>query len=292
MDIDRFILDFALEEGKPLQSAPLSELLEEYPPEDLSSGVFHRVFRLRGTDWVLKEARWDLCIECAPGISLRMPPILGRALASVLPHVKTLLPHHEHLQERMKTYRTVEKIFGSAASPESSREFRERLEDTMATVESRHGFQIPTAVRAEILRDDVRFHPFLPREHLFYGSALSRENGGRATVFLLQEHLAGPTLRDRAANLTARERSELLLFATLVLCLHSEEGILPDTRPKFLFLEWMNWLTRTENIVVAPRGLTYVDTHLFWSTKRGIFGRGLLIPELTLGSCKRYCAAA
>lgn len=85
-----------------------------------------------------------------------------------------------------------------------------------------------------------------------------------------------------------KEIEQLILMIYLLLLMHYQLGIIPDTRPRYIFTEAYNWLTKTDNVMMTGDGLKFIDTRWFWDSKSNFIRRGLIIPNVIINMSKIY----
>ncbi len=280
----------AMDETGRAELAPIAEILRDYHLTPLGSGVMARVYRIEGTPWVVKEGRWDPSVPLSKRLHIPLP---GAALHAALQlFSSTFLPAEEMIRAHHTHYRNFATSFGFGHEESNLRAMQEaarlKLPDALPDLIRRFGLPEEEKLMKILKEDVVLSHNFLPKEHMLLGAALHPKGNGRKTSFLFQEYVHGPTLHDiPLKDLPEAERKALALFIALTFQVRDTHGILPDTRPRYPLLRPHDWLMRTDNVVVSPRGLTYVDTRWFWETGSLVLRRGGLIPELTTNSYRR-----
>jgi hypothetical protein len=273
----------------------MDQILAGFPLEPIAKGVFHRVFRVGGTPFVLKEGRWDpslpigayevpLPTRMLPGIGGKLLPERDEARRQ---YEKEYLLLAEYLGmadhgdiEESETYPDFHRLTAA------QRRVRSSLPQAVARLEQRYGWRAPKEL-ASLLASDVALHNFLPREYLLWGASHSVANTGRPTSHIVQEFIDGPTLHDASDATVAASpvREQMTLLCVLILFLQSEHSVIPDTRPRQPLWQGSGWLRKTDNVVIGTHGLRFVDTRWLWRLGKNPLARGLVIPELVTRSC-------
>lgn len=280
----------------PLLTSPTQEL---FPPARLThigGGVFQRVYRLRDTPWVIKEARWDPALP----VGTMEVPLPGESLHQLLSVFSTgFLPTQEETLRQYGEYLEFSRYFGWNAEteePDTAPDFaairsdqiaiRERLLTRFADLEREYGARLPASLQT-ILEGESAAHNFLPREYLLWGAAIAPENGGKETAFIVQEFAEGKTLHDMKEHELFQSpwREQMTLLCYLILLMQFEKGVLPDTRPRQPLWQSYDWLLKTDNIIAGGRGITFIDTRWLWRRGANPVLRGFVIPELMTQSC-------
>lgn len=286
---ERQLQDLAYRNGGPVSASPVRELLETHTLIPCGSGVFHDVFRIAGTAWVVKESRWHLEIP----IPFR-PRIPGWLIHGPLRMFGTgCLPTEREIRRQHELYCIAARYLGYFDVPDAypdgpqliaeQRIVRNRLPTTVAAMETFYERRIPDAVRS-LLESPMRLRNVLPKEYLLFGTP---RTGGRMTSYVFQEYAEGRLLHDARDALQPDMRRQLVLLAYLLLLLRQETGLVPDTRPRQPFHPSSDWLLDTDNIVVGASGMTLVDTRWFWEADGNIVQRGLGLAERTIRACWR-----
>lgn len=293
-DLERQLQRLAYRSGGGITISPIRDVLSGHTLSPCGEGVFHKVSRIDGTPWVVKEGRWHLSVPIPmqswliPGWLLHGPL---RAFGS------GCLPTEREIRRQYDMYQTVARYVGCFMGDDhvpdgypdgddlsnEQRLIRERLPQTIADMEAFYQRRFPV-VLSEVLSGQTRWHNFLPREYLLFGKPIS--GGRRETSYLFQEFINGiPSHDARRGELPRDIRNQLLLLAYLILLLRKETGFVPDTRPRHLFRPSSDWLLDTDNILIGPRGVKIIDTRWFWEADGNIVRRGLGLAELSIQAC-------
>lgn len=297
-DIERFLRKHSVFSHTAYIPADVSEIVDTNDLEQIGMGIHQRVFRIKDTNWIVKEGRWDLSMEF---------PILGHA---DLPSwffdrlwrffgAQPLNPHIWHVLEEYRTYLEFTHYFGFFENDSvyfhpnrdlifmTQKNIRSSLLLFKPEIEREYGINLNGKL-SKIFTEDVRFHNFLPREYLVIGKSLSKQNKGRTTSLIFQEFVPGHVVREISdQTLNEKSRRQLVLLIYLILLMHMQIRLVPDTRPRYAFFEVYNWLTKTDNIIVSGDGLKFIDTRWFWDTKsKNLLRKGFIIPHLTMDKCK------
>jgi hypothetical protein len=282
---DHWLQEHATDFSRDMREAPVDRWLRERDVRLLASGIQHRVYRIEGEPWVVKEARWDLELELFEAFTL---PLHAGLTEGILKQFSfSFLPSPEHVKVQRDLYGRASRYLGSHADTPA---LRARLKDALPLM---HGTR-PADLNAlaKMLTPDALAHDFLPREHLLFGPSYAEQNKGKPTFYLFQEFTEGRTLHDTdIASLPDAQRDQLAVFLMLTVLLYEEEGIVPDTRPRYILSEANDWFAKTDNIIVGTKGLTFIDTGWFWERHAPIVRRGFVLPERTVAHAKDLLAS-
>lgn len=170
-----------------------AQICKHYECDFLGKGFFSRAFRLRDTEWVIKEGRWDIDIPLIFGSK----NIHGQPLQKLLsPFSYKFLPTKEEAWRQYQEYLLLARYFGFfddaysyypeyEAITHFQNGMRWNIEIFSGILHARFGIDIP-----DILNEDFpRFHNFLPREYMGYGASISKENKGKKTSYIAQEFI-------------------------------------------------------------------------------------------------------
>lgn len=267
--------------------APTEEILDVATLEPLSSGYQSRVYRVRDEPWVIKEGRWD----CVP----MHAELAERALKNVS---FSFLPRKEFIAKQYRDYLIALTYLGYFVDGKEDDEpyYHPKIEEIRRNqvknraalqhfhriLEDRYNLYLPDDAMEEMLSSAMLRRSFVPKEYLLYGKSIAPENKGKETFFIVQQYVEGIPLHDVAIEaLTIERKRELGLFLYLILFLRHETGLIPDTRPRYPLTQAMQWLLKTDNIIVGAEGLSFIDTRWFWNQNDSFVQRGLFIPEWT-----------
>ncbi len=289
---------YAVKSAEEIRPVPVESILSTFTYTPLSSGTFFRVFKIKDEPWVLKEGKWDVHLHLHDKIKLPMPPavtdgVLKRFSSQILPTL-------EEVKRQYETYLKFVEYFGFFSSNDdiflvhtddclaSQRRVRDSLVSLLPAIEKFYDIAISRKIEP-ILASDLRYYNFLPKEYSFYGASISPENNGHDTIYIVQEFVSGITLHDiRRKNMSYAQKAQLILIIYLILVMHYEIRLLPDTRPRYPVFELFDWLPKTDNIILSDDGVRFVDTRWFWETQANFVKRGMVIPELSLNASKHY----
>jgi hypothetical protein len=272
------------------REAPVSLWLHEQDVRLLSRGIQHRVYRIENEPWVVKEARWDLELDLFQNLTI---PLHAEMTESILKQFSlSFLPTGEHMHDQRTRYRKAAAYLGyrsDRSDAELSAEqqaVRDRLPQSLDRLQNAYGIVLPRELD-RILSSPASRHNFLPEEHLLYGESYAPENREKKTFYLFQEFIRGHTLHDTDLELMSLEhRQQLTVFLTLMLLMYEEIGLVPDMRPRYLITEAVDWLAKTDNVIVGEKGLVLIDTGWFWERHAPLVRRGIILPERTIGHAK------
>jgi hypothetical protein len=280
--------------------APLEELRTFGELHEIASGLQARVFTLSNHQtWVVKEGRWDLDFQLFKNFKVSLPAQLTENVWKQFS--QTFLPTQTEILRQYRLYLTFTEYFGLFtreamcedcyehphldALTAKQQALRARLSDAIEHIEHAYSFKLSTTAKEQIL--SVQHHNFLPKEYLLIGPSVSPQNGGKLTSFIFQPFVNGTNFHDvRERELKSPEREQCMLFLVLLLLLHDEKHLLPDTRPRYPVLQMFDWLTKTDNIIVSDDGLKFIDTRWFWETDSNFVKRGLFVPEIVINQAK------
>ena len=253
---------------------------------------FSRAFRIRDTEWVIKEWRWDIDIPLIFGTK----NIHGQPLQKLLsPFSYKFLPTKEEAWRQYQEYLLLVRYFWFFDDA------YEYYPDYEAITHFQNGLRWNIEIFWNILhaRFDInmleiddnfpRFHNFLPREYMGYGASISKENKNKKTSYIAQEFIRWvPFSEKKIEDLSKEELKQVYLLCILILICYVQTGKIPDTRPTSDPKHWGQWFLHTENIFVTEsQGIKMVDTRWLWDVDGNIIKRGIMIPELILQSVIR-----
>lgn len=274
----------------------ITDFLKDYELEFLSAGLFARAFRIKGKKWVVKEGRWDLDFTILGDVKIPLPARLIQKLMSIFSY--QFQPTTKNIQNDYRGYLEFAQYFGyferKSDFPHPGIDLmftaQKNIRDTLLfykpALERKYKIKLDKKIDM-ILTSNVKYHNFLPKEYQLFGQAISKENQGRETSYILQEFIKGKHLAasdDR--NLKPSHKKQLILMIYLVLLMHMQIGLLPDTKPKGGILGAANWLTNTENILLTKNDIKFIDTRWFWDVNANFVRRGGMIPNLIIQRAK------
>jgi len=290
-DLEGWLRKYAIYSSKDTHKAPIHVLFQKYPPTLLSErGMLSYVYKCENIPWVVKEAKWELDLHFADRIKLSIPKNIGEKLL-----VDRLLPRPEEIFRQYSQYQKVLLYLGVSTEgnyfhpdladiAHTQLQIREHLVDYLDVVTkeftTRH-----TDVLAKILLSDLKYKNFLPKEYMIIGKGYHAKNLGRDTSYIFQEYIAGAPLHDIDHSILKKNsslRQELIVLIYLMFLLYKKEHLVVDTRPRSPLIQTLDWIMKTENIVLSRSGVTLIDTRWCWYTKDDIVRRGLIIPNFAL----------
>jgi hypothetical protein len=297
-DFEDLIRLHALRSPDEIVCIPIMEYLKAYTFEPISQGTFFRVYKVVGHPWVMKEGRWDVHLNIHDRIQVPIHPELSGILSKRFS--SEIFPTYDEIKRQYKDYLQFVEYFGYFERSEDSfydhhsqillnqKSIRDSLVDLLPLIESEYRIKISKKILA-ILDSETRYYNFLPKEYCVVAPSISPENKGRDTVFIFQEFVAGTRLHDlKRKRMTYHQKAQLILLVYLILVMHYQIGLIPDTRPRYPVLELFGWLPKTDNIIIGADGVRFVDTRWFWETQANFIKRGAVIPELSLSATKNY----
>ncbi len=277
----------------------MEELFDEHEFDALSDGLQARVFRIRDAQWVMKEGRWDMDFNLLKNVKVALPAKFTETVWRQFS--QTFLPTQEEIVRQYRLYLQFAEYLGyfeerDGTTPyhhpnlmrivDAQRDIRNNLVQRMQDIREDYGIDLPAHLET-LFRSPLQHHNFLPKEYLLTGRPLSPQNEGQQTFFLFQQYIDGTHLHD--IDLTAIDgptRDQCILFLYLLLLLHRDRKLLPDTRPRYPILQMYDWLTKTDNILLSNDGLKFIDTRWFWETDSNFVKRGFFLPEVVIGQVK------
>lgn len=299
--MDKFekqLRDNAIYSPIKVKVAPIEKILASRDVEKIAGGQMGRVYKIEGTDWLLKESRWDLSIELFWDKSLPLPAAITEKVLNLFSF--TFLPKEEEVLRQYRMYLNFVEYFGFFDEESdyyhpnvdiintAQKNIRESLLYFKPKIEKHYAIKLNDKLD-KIFESDVIYHNFLPKEYLLYGESISKENKGKLTQFIFQEYLNGSLLHDvKRQKMGKKGIEQLILMIYLLLLMHYQLGIIPDTRPRYIFTEAYNWLTKTDNMMMTGDGLKFIDTRWFWDSKSNFIRRGLIIPNVIINMSKIY----
>jgi hypothetical protein len=261
-------------------------------------GQLSRVYKVKKTNWMAKEARWDFSMELVAGKHMPLP---SRAFSWVLNKFSfAFLPDKNEILNQYKLYLRFAQYLGYFSSDDvyyhrnrdliflSQKHIRDSLEFYKEKIEKFYDFKIDPKIDLILQNTKIKYHNFLPKEYLLAGESISPENKGKVTSMIFQEFIQGKVLRAvPKKELTKLQKEQLILMIYLILLMNMEAHILPDTRPRYHFFEAYDWLTKTDNIIANKNGLKFIDTRWFWHTNDNLIKRGVFISKLIKRRAKK-----
>ena len=281
-----------------LRLAPTTRLFELNNLEFLSNGLNARVYKVINADWVVKEGRWDLDLSLFGEAKL---PIHAELTAKVLGLFSfTFQPTIKEILRQYKSYLNFVQYFGYFTKKveyyhpnvdlilNAQKNIRDSLVFYLDEIESYYKLKFSPKLK-EILSSDLKYQNFLPKEYLLVGKSITPINNGKITYFIVQEYVKGTLLHDvDEKNLDNVIKQKLILLAYLMLLMNYQVHLVPDTRPRYIFLPGTNWITKTDNIIITKDSVKFVDTRWLWDRNSNIIKRGLFIPDMVINNTKDF----
>lgn len=213
-----------------------AEICHEHTCVFLGKGFFSRAFRVEGSEWVIKEGRWDIDIPLIFGTK----NIHGQPLQKLLsPFSYKFLPTKEEAWRQYQEYLLLVRYFGFfdetysyypeyEAITHFQNGLRWNMEIFRGILHARFDIELPERFR----EDFPLFHNFLPREYMGYGASISEENKGKQTSYIAQEFIRGiPFSEKKIEDFSGSELRQMYLLCILILICYMQTGKIPDTRP-------------------------------------------------------------
>lgn len=280
---------YAIYSPDEITKAPIEEIFSNIELTKLSQGIQARAFKVKGSDWVVKEGRWDLDLSFLFGKS--NIPFPARMMQRIMQlFAFTFLPDKKEISRQYAMYLKFVQYFGFFRTDSiyhhrdrellftSQKNIRDSLPVFRKDIEKKYKIKLDSKID-RILTSKYKYHNFLPQEYLLYGKSISPENKGEDTYFIVQKFIQGQLLHDIPEDdLTDDTYYQLIIMIYMILVMHMREHLLPDTRPRYPLAESHNWLTKTDNVIVSKKRITFIDTRWFWDTRDNIIKRGAIIP--------------
>jgi hypothetical protein len=296
-DVEDFARANAIYSTEDYKESPVDVFLKDHECVKIGAGINSRVYKIKEKNWVIKEAKWDSKLQLFEG-GPKIPFVMKVAEFVLGIFSFSFRPTKTNLMKDLSNYLEFSQYFGynpeyknSSVSREkilfaSQERIRETLLFFKPDMERKYGIKLNGRI-TKILESDVKYHNFLPKEYQLVGKSISPENDGKATSYIFQEFVKGEMLADIPdKNLSRKHKEQLVLMVYLILLMHMQIGLLPDTKPRNFIINAYNWLTNTDNIVVHKDKLIFIDTRWFWDTNANYIKRGLMIPELIINRAK------
>lgn len=296
-DFESLIRKYAVKSASKIEPIDIDNLLSQMHFSPLSSGAFFRVFKIHDQPWVIKEGRWDVELELHDKI--KFPMHKGLSEPFFRRFYSELYPSLEEIKRQYEMYTQFCEYFGFYEEQDlflnnhndlcqKQRNVRESLVAQIPVLEEVYKMRLPKKI-IRVLDSNVKYFNLLPKEYMVVGKSISPENKGNITVYIFQEFVSGMCLHDvKRKNLTSEHRSQLILLVFLILLMNHKIQLLPDTRPRYPVMEFLQWLPKTDNIMIGDKGVVFVDTRWFFETRRNFLKRGTVIPELSISAAKSY----
>jgi hypothetical protein len=295
-DLEKNLQNFAIYSSKNFKLAPIGDILSGYNYKLLGHGQWSRVYKIKYQNWVIKEGKWDREVDLRL-FKFQLPDSFAEPFKNfsinLTPEKKEVLRQFDEYLIFINYFGVFEENENSFFHPELKKiikkqtAIREKLKYSIAKIEKKHKIKFNKKLE-KVLNSKQKFHNFLPKEYLLYGKSITKENKGKPTSFIFQEYIKGEMLHDKSDDKLPKDKLyQLIILIYLILYMHYETGLIPDTRPRSAF-EFYNWITKTDNIIISDQGLKFIDTRWFWSSNGNIFKKGFLVTDLVLTLAKNY----
>lgn len=298
-DFEKKLREHAVYSPDIINEAPIKEIFADLDFKPLSQGLQARAFRVVGTEWVVKEGRWDLDLSFLFGKSnIPMPAMLMQKVMSIFQF--QFLPDLDEIKHQYRMYMNFVRYFGYFRKDDyyfhpnrdlihsSQRTIRDSLLLYKPEIEKFYDMEFPDKLD-EILTSKHKYHNFLPKEYLLYGPSISPENKGKPTYFIVQEFIKGELLHDlEEDDFSEGVIYQLIILIYMILLMRIHEHLLPDTRPRYPLMEVSDWIMKTDNIIASKKRVTFIDTRWFWDMRDNWVKRGGIIPGQIIRLSKHY----
>jgi len=278
--------------------APTQRLFDPKLLEFLSTGINARVYKFRNTNWVVKEGRWDLNFNLFGDAKLPLPAELTEKVLNLFSF--TFLPSTKEILRQYKAYLKFVQYFGYFTKEDeyyhpnldlilnAQKNIRDSLVFYLDDLEDFYKVKFNPKLK-RILESEIKYHNFLPKEYLLVGKSISPMNNKKNTYFIVQEFIKGTLLHDvDEEKLENVVKEQMVLLAYLILLMNFQIHLVPDTRPRYFLAPGVNWLTKTDNIILTNVSVKFIDTRWFWDYKSNLIKRGLIIPDMIINNTKTY----
>jgi hypothetical protein len=296
-EIEEYAKVNAIYSPEEYKIANVDDFLKNYELSPLGEGLHARVYRLGNKKWIIKEAKWDLSMKFFGDAKLPLPAFLTQKVMSLFSF--QFLPTKKYVQDDFKSYLEFAEYFGyfersdTTSHPNRNLMLRaqKNIRDTLLffkpELERKYNIKLNGKIEAILSSPKYKYQNFLPKEYQLFGESISKENKGKTTSYIFQEFVQGTLMADVPdKDLSLHHKKQLVLMIYLILLMHMQVGILPDTKPRNFMFNAHNWLTHTDNIIVAKDRLIFIDTRWFWNVKSNFIKRGLVIPNLMIQRAK------
>lgn len=296
-DVEEFAKANAIYTAEDYKESPVDEFLKSHECQKIGAGLNSRVYKIKNRNWVIKEAKWDSKLQLFEG-GPKIPFVMRVAEFILGVFSFTFRPTKSNLINDFSNYLEFAQYFGYQPEYKDSEITRERMlfasqeriRETLLffrpAMERKYGIKLNGQI-TKLLETDLKYHNFLPTEYQLVGKSISPENEGRTTSYIFQEFIKGDMLADiEDKDLSKKHKQQLVLMVYLILLMHMQIGLLPDTKPRNFMINAYNWLTNTDNVLVHKDKLVFIDTRWFWDTNANYIKRGLMIPELIITRAK------
>ena len=298
-NFEKLLQKYAIYSPEEIKVAPIGHIFEGMKLQPLGKGLQARAYKIKDKDWVVKEGRWDLDLSLLfPEARVPFPALITQKIMKLFTF--TFLPDVEEIQRQYKMYLTFVQYFGYFRKPRwyhhnsrdliftSQKHIRDSLLFYRDQLEAHHKIKLDDKIE-KVLKSKFRYHNFLPKEYLLYGRSISPQNGRHLTYFIVQEFIRGKLLHDIPEDdMSDSTYYQLIILIYLILLMEMRDHLLPDTRPRQPLLQASNWLTKTDNIIVSKKRITFIDTRWFWDTKGNMVKKGVVISAQILRMAKFY----
>ncbi len=293
-EIEEFAKENAIYSPDDYKEANIKEFLKNYELEQIGAGLHARVFRIKNKKWLIKEARWDLDMKMFGDAKLPLPAMIAQKILGIFKF--EFVPSKENILDDYKSYLEFSQYFGYFGKKEeyphpninliasAQKNIRETLLFFKPALERKYKIKLNGKIDEILNSDEIKYHNFLPNEYQLVGESISKENKGKLTSYIFQEFCEGNHLSEvEDEKLEENLRKQLIVMIYLILLMHMQIGLIPDTKPRNAMINAYNWLTHTDNIIVGKEGVKFIDTRWFWDVNSNFVKRGLVIPEMIIG---------
>lgn len=271
-------------------------VLDSYVDEltKIGEGINSIVYKVKDTDWVLKEGKWKLHLQLVNKKIL----IDTKNIESLSKYFGlTFRPTKEETQRQYNNFLTLCKYFGNFENQQDN--FQKMHKDLLLIqLKNRKNIiqNIPKLIKyykvpnvsiekiINILNKNLNYNFILPEYTIYTKGIYDQKN----TYLILQKYFEGNDLNSLNTKQFENKQKDLfILFLFLILQMHYETKLILDLRAKN-FHKTLDWVGNTDNIRINSTDLKIIDTRWVWESKSNIVKRGLLNPEIIIANTIYY----
>ena len=114
-NLEKLIQTYSIHDFEDHPEINTPEIFNLTDLEYIASGLLARVFRVKNTNWVLKESRWDMQFTFSPDKTIALPSALIQAFLE--PFAYKFLPQKDAISEQRKLFQIFIEYFGFFNQP-------------------------------------------------------------------------------------------------------------------------------------------------------------------------------